>query len=340
MTYGAQAIENPSLRFGVLFTASCSMVYVLLTWLPPSFLTPFNIYTAKTTAYFLSILGMSASAKADLVTAKGFSARIIGECTSLYVSVLYVSFVAAHKASLRQKITGMAVGIPALALANLFRLTVVFLVSAARPSLFEWVHVYVGHIYMAFCTLFACIAWLRWVENVNREEWGGIYFFIRFLAYASILFFPWIECNDAFMGMLDRIIAFAFKLFHYRLVMPHEHSVYYQTFNIVTYGALILATRLPALRNKAAVLAGGIALLSALHLAFRLCNVLMTAFGVEWAFNISTSVSLIGQHLLPFGLWLAFAAGMKAGRAIPVPVASPERVAPPRQRRRKNKSRK
>lgn len=335
MTYGALAIRNPSLRFGALFTASCSIVYLVLAWLPPSVFIPLNIYTAKTTAYFLSALGASASTKADLVAVKGFSVRIIGECTSLYVSVLFVCFVCAHPAPLQRKLIGILLGAPALALANLIRLAIVLLVSSAKPSLFELVHVYLGHVYMALCTLLACIAWLRWVEKSEGEDRGGLYFFIRFLAYASILFFPWLECNDAFMRMLDSVIAFAFAFFDYRLVIPHVHSVYYQTFNMVTYGALIFAARLPTMKRKAAVLAGGFALLTLLHLSFRLCNVFMTAFGVDWAFNVSSSVSIIGQLLLPFALWLVFTGKQNIAPPLHAPVNPPGKASLPRRKRRR-----
>lgn len=335
MTYGSLAIKNPSLRFGVLFTVSCAIVYLLLAWLPTSVFTPLNIYTAKTTAYFLSFLGASATTRGDLVTTRGFSVRIIGECTSLYVSVLYACFILAHAAPLRRKLVGVLLGVPALALANLIRLVIVLWVSSARPSLFEWVHVYLGHIYMALCTLLACIAWLRWVEKAEGEERGGIYFFIRFLGFASILFFVWIECNDAFMKMLDGVIASVFSFFHYRLVMPHGHSVYYQTFNMVTYAALILAARFTTMKRKAGVLAGGLALLTVLHLVFRLCNVFMTAFGVDWAFNVSTSVNFIGQLLLPFALWIVFSGRQDAAHPLEAPDISSGKAASPRRKKRR-----
>lgn len=60
--------------------------------------------------------------------------------------------------------------------------------------------------------------------------------------------------------------------------------------------------------------ASGLALMAGLHLACRICdvligNVLITAFHGGTAFRVSTGISVIGQYLVPVIFWMSLGDG-------------------------------
>lgn len=51
-------------------------------------------------------------------------------------------------------------------------------------------------------------------------------------------------------------------------------------------------------------MAAGLAIIVAMHVLFRVCNVLTTALGMESAAKISGVIYIIGQYMIPVLLWL------------------------------------
>jgi len=287
------------LRF-VLF---CALLLLAAVWLEP-FMGPFNRATAVLSGKTLAMFGFTARVRGDLISLAGFNVRIVSECTSLYGTLLLAAFILATPASWLERLAGITAGGVLLSTSNLLRIAAVTIVGATRPELFEVLHVYLGQVVMLLLVVGCCLAWNG---RVHERSPAGRGFIVRCLVWGSLLFFPWLFLNVSYMKALDAIVVRLFALAGHRLVIPYQHLVYYQTFNIVLLGAFLLAERRLALSRRLALLALGTMLLSTGHLIFRVGNVLITAFGHRQLLVETSIITVLGSFMLPAGIWLAAA---------------------------------
>ena len=103
---------------------------------------------------------------------------------------------------------------------------------------------------------------------------------------------------------VDQFMILGFSLFDWRLIIPRDTAIYYETFNIVTFTSLVLATRSIEWPRRIVRLAVGLAVLFLLHLVHRIDNLLITGFSLISAVRFDYVVCAIGQYVLPFLLWL------------------------------------
>jgi hypothetical protein len=137
-------------------------------------------------------------------------------------------------------------GIPALYLGNLVRLVAIFMVSRHDRSLFEVVHAYLGQVFTIFMVVLTCILWMKWVDK-DESKRGTIMkpagFLARFALISLCLFFLWMKVHYWYIRFLDWFIVFSFSLFNYHINLARQTVVYYETFSIVVFASLVLATR-------------------------------------------------------------------------------------------------
>lgn len=285
------------LRFALLSVTLLS----LAVWLEP-FMGPLNRATAFLAGRVLELWGQAPLVQGELITLSGFTVRIIGECTSLYATLLLASFILATPATGRQRLAGIAAGGAVIGVVNLLRVVVVTIVGATRPELFEMLHVFLGQVLMLLMVVGCCLVWNDFLEG---KKAAGSGFVPRCLAWATLLFFPWLMLNVAYMRVLDVVVQFLFALAGHQLVIPHRHALYYQTFNLVLLGALMLAERRFAPSRRLIWLALGVAILVTGHIMFRIGNVMLTAFGQDSFLTVTGVLSAIGGYFLPAGVWLA-----------------------------------
>ena len=160
------AVPHPTrtiLGFGLL----CTVLIVLSAWLPERVHQPLNAATAALTAMLLDFCGAAPVLQGAHLSLGGCQVVIVPECTGLYPTLLFCSFVAACPASLRTKASGMALGAAALNAANIARIAAVIALGSRWPALFEIAHVYLAQIMMVLLVFLACLLWL------NRERSGG-----------------------------------------------------------------------------------------------------------------------------------------------------------------------
>ncbi len=303
--------RSPLLRFGILFALSCTIIYIVLAALPLDFLAPIDEHTAWSLRQALRTAGMNASIQGSVVSAGGFAVSIIPECTPIFAIGLYLSFVMAYPASAGVKLAGLAAGIPGIWAANLVRLALVFVAGYHYRNLFNAVHVYFGQVFTACVVFAACMIWLNSMPNENGPKHSfpkPAGFLLRFAAVSTVAFFVWLHINPRYMWLVDQCIRFIFSLFGRELVIPRSLGVYYYTFNVVVFASLILATRSAAWRRKAKVFATGLCLIFLVHVCYRACNVLITAYSVLAFAKVTVMLSTAGQYLLPVLFWLALVA--------------------------------
>lgn len=303
-------------RFAAAFGLSCLGFHALVCALPPSFAKPLCDHTARTLAQVLGALGIPVLTIDNIVSGGRLAFQIVLECTALFMVGLFTCFVSLYPGDARKKAVGLSMGIPALYLGNIARLTAIFVVSRYNPGFFGLVHVYVGQVFTMFLVILACMLWLKWVNRDPAEGPGGkvVGFLARFALISGFMFLFWIEVHHWYIWLIDRLIILGFSFFGYRLFVPPETAVYYETFPIVTFTALILATRVPWAR-RGATLAAGLCLFFLLHLFHRTNTTLMSAFGFASLLQPDVFLCDIGQYLLPVLLWLAMTTRRSSSRA-------------------------
>lgn len=297
-------------RFVATFGLSCIGLYTLIHLLPLAFITPINEHTASTLGLVMSALGIPAATICDTVSEGGLAFMIIPECTPLFTAALFLSFVAFYPATLREKATGLLMGIPALYLGNLARLTATFVISRYDRRFFDVVHVYLGQVFTMLLVMFAVIAWLYWLDHkgpTRSTPMKAIGFLSRFVLISGCLFLVWIKMHHWYVRLVDRFMVFGFSLFDCRLIIPRNTGIYYETFNIVTFSSLVLATSWIAWSKKLKGLGIGLAAIFLLHLVHRIDNLLITGFSFVPAVRADYIVCAVGQYVLPILAWLVIA---------------------------------
>lgn len=298
-------------RFGIRFAVCCTGIFLVLNLIPRAWLGPVCAHTARTLGQTLKIAGWAVSVRGAVVAAPGFAVDVIPECTALFPAGLYLSFLAAYPAPAGKRLTGLAAGLPAIWAGNLLRLALVFVIGLRDRGLFDAVHVYFGQVFTVGLVFMACLIWQRTLRNgggLNAQAPRPAAFLARLLAISTAAFFLWLNLNAGYIWLVDQCMSALFGLFGRSLDISRSLAVYYYTFNIVVFTSLVLATHTAALRRRMAVLAGGLCLLFTVHLCYRICNTLVTAYHLPSFLTVGLVLSTLGQYLLPVVLWAALAA--------------------------------
>ena len=300
-------IDSPWVRFCLLFTLLSVAIYSLISWTPESRLVFANAATAWSLAAALRLVGLDSAVQGVVVSAGGFAVSIVPECTVLFAAGLFAAFVASYPASPRDRLLGILIGIPALFVVNTARLQAIFVAGWMKREWFDFIHVYLGQIMTVAFVFLACRAWLRFVrgrdagsEQLREMGW----FWLRFLGVSAVLFIAWMMLNRHYVGGIDQVLLWAFHMAGRDLQITRQLDLYYPTFSVVNFVALVASTRFLEARDKWKSLALGLGILFLLHLAHRACNVFLIAYRMpafdHWAVIIRT----FAQYLLPILFWL------------------------------------
>ena len=255
-------------------------------------------------------IGISVTTVSDIVTGGGLAFKIIPECTVLFTGGLFICFVGFYHAPVRQKAIGLSMGIPALYLGNLLRLVATFMVRRYDRGLFELVHAFLGQVFTIFLLILTCILWLKWLDNSDSQQgitMKAASFLVRFALFSGCLFLVWAKVQFWYIWFVDRFMILGFSLFNYHIHLAHNTAVYYETFSIVSFTSLVLASQSIPWARKVKGLAAGLVLLFMTHLFHRIDNVLIAYLHFTSAIETDLTLLEIGQYLLPVLLWLALA---------------------------------
>jgi len=283
----------------------CSLILLAFSIrLPESNFDWLNENTARMAACCLNLVGMHPLLHGRTLSQDGFAIAVVTECSTLYMGILFFSFVVASPADLRRKLAGLPLGVAVLHAGNILRIAAIFAIGVKYRSSFEIAHVYFGQVLMAFLVLTVCLAWFGTGPALGASNRKLPAFIIRFFAFTSIPFLLWLPLNEQYAQFAYRAAAaLLVALFGYQIEVRFHPAIYYHTFNAVTFTGLVLATRTRHMRRKLLVLAAGHTAIFSLFL-FRTCTVLAAACNHQHADRLGGGIALCSQYILPVALWL------------------------------------
>jgi len=160
---------SPAVRFVLSFMVSLLVLgslYAFVTarysdtsWLLDS--------TAAVVGWATSLISDAVSYSGCFVTYDGFTVEIIDECTGLFEMVIYLAAVVSFSTSVKKKLIGVAMGIPAIYLFNVVRIFVLLLAGAHSQELFKFMHLYFWQVTLI---LMIGTVWVVWLYLVVYRE--------------------------------------------------------------------------------------------------------------------------------------------------------------------------
>ncbi len=160
-------------RFAIRFVGLLLFFFVVFLYFEPigPFLIALNEVTAATSAAFARLLGMSVVADGSIVqTPNGMSLAVRQGCNGIFVAMIYFAALMAFPATLRERFVGAALGLSAIGVLNIVRMTTLCWTAWRIPRAFEYVHIQLWQ------TLFVILVvgiWLVWARMSLASRRGA-----------------------------------------------------------------------------------------------------------------------------------------------------------------------
>jgi exosortase/archaeosortase family protein len=165
---GSSVRGNSLVRVAIVFVVVFAAIEAVI-WgaVATGSLYPLMETTSKVTAVLIAWIGIPVSRDGIQLL---LSTRILSidvDCTAIQLIALYTALLIAYPVSNRMRLLGLAVGVPAILLANLVRLLGVALASEhLSPSVFAFVHDFLFKVVMV---LVLVGLWGWWVQMARRN---------------------------------------------------------------------------------------------------------------------------------------------------------------------------
>jgi exosortase H (IPTLxxWG-CTERM-specific) len=299
------AVNQRVARFSRNFLLAAALAIVFLSLIPEACFEPINRFTAFWVGDMLRLLAMDPAVRGTHVSISGFSINVIAECSAIQLIALYIAFIIAFPATRSEKLVGIAAGSSLLFTLNIGRIAIVTIIGAGHPSIFHAVHIYLGQLGMVCAVIVFCLAWTRWIADPAILD-GPAGFLLRFFIFSSLPFLLWVPLNKIYIRGIDQILTLLFSLASYHLKIREAHELYYQTFSIIAITGLLLAVNKVSWRDKGKWMAQAFLSLTICQISFRLCNVWISAFKIQWAATVSQIVYNFCVYLVPLCVAVLF----------------------------------
>lgn len=144
---------------GILFSQFISHFHNQMLWLMD--------LTATLVGNTMSIFSDNVSFGGDKIIFKGFPVEIIDECTGLFEALIFIAAVLAFSTSLKKKLIGITLGVPAIYLFNIMRIIFLLMAGAASQRLFDFMHLY---FWQGTLIIMISAVWVGWLFLVVYHE--------------------------------------------------------------------------------------------------------------------------------------------------------------------------
>lgn len=292
--------------FSGKFLLACAVLFTGLELAPEVFYSCLNRMNALAAFSLLKALGYQPVLHQTVLTIGGFSARIIGECSAVFIFALFTAFILVYPSRPAEKAAGILIGIPTLFALNTLRLVVVIGVGSYNTDLFPHVHVYFGQILMVFSVVITSTYWLKGIRAIPSDEIRRGAFF-RFALFSAFLFAAWLFLQKPYALFADQLVRWTYLLISgnsnpVSVTAPGADA--FITFNIVCFLTLALSVKPDGSPWETGRLLTGIVILFFSYYLFRGVQAMAGINGYDWRFISSINILLVLQEwVLPFTLW-------------------------------------
>ena len=142
-------------------TAALMLYYLFLTGHSMQFITR---WSALISYMALGIIDLPVSIDGVIISAQGFSVRIIRECTVVGPVLVMGMGIFSYPASFRRKAWGVVWGALIMLLVNQIRMASLFFIGIKFPLLLEVAHLV---IWQGILIAIGIVIWLIWVEKAD-----------------------------------------------------------------------------------------------------------------------------------------------------------------------------
>lgn len=142
-------------------TAALMLYYLFLTGHSMQFITR---WSALISYMALGIIDLPVSIDGVIISAQGFSVRIIRECTVVGPVLVMGMGIFSYPASFRRKAWGVVWGTLIMLLVNQIRMASLFFIGIKFPLLLEVTHLV---IWQGILIAIGIVIWLIWVEKAD-----------------------------------------------------------------------------------------------------------------------------------------------------------------------------
>lgn len=161
-------------RFFLLFLAWLSAMVGLFAWQQDFFAVAFMLPVVRLASWLLALLGVPAHLSTGTLAqghcelaVGGVTYRIIHECTGLFALLTFLALTFAYPTTLRGRLRGMLLGVPAFYAYSALRLAALGVAAQLAPAWVDSLHQYM----MVLVNVgFMFALWLYWTARVVADE--------------------------------------------------------------------------------------------------------------------------------------------------------------------------
>ncbi len=161
---------SPVLKFVLTFVVSLAVLGTVYAHLSATYddqLLWLMEGTATLAGAFTSIFSDDADYYGRICSFRGFTVEVIDECTGLLEMVIYLAAVVSFSTTIRKKLLGLALGIPAIYVFNLVRIIALLVVGSFSRGLFDFMHLY---FWQGTMIIMIGSVWIGWLYLVVYRE--------------------------------------------------------------------------------------------------------------------------------------------------------------------------
>jgi exosortase H (IPTLxxWG-CTERM-specific) len=131
-----------------------------------SVMEPFTAFVAFCSSKLLNVFGSWTSVSGTHLSSSDYGINVVYGCNGAFATAILLSGIIAYPSRIKEKLTGVLIGIPAIFAINQIRVISLFLLGRSHPDVFEEVHVYV---WQPIIIIFAIFVWDFWARNFVRK---------------------------------------------------------------------------------------------------------------------------------------------------------------------------
>jgi archaeosortase B (VPXXXP-CTERM-specific) len=126
-----------------------------------------DLLTAQATTGVVHLFGIPAIREDTVIRLTNALWVVNTECTAITIMIIFLSFIAVYKASLKSKGIGVFFGLPVIFAANITRLLLMAFIDRYRPEYSTLFHDYLWQVVFIIMVVFL---WMLWMDKVVKRE--------------------------------------------------------------------------------------------------------------------------------------------------------------------------